>query len=229
MTFPSDPGPSSPGNRSPLRLARLIGGGVLAVLGVISLIVMLTQLGNPRSALVSLLFGLFFLVLGVMLLRKFTSWKLAGPGAAALLITGAAISPPAESGEPADTAAPLLATTTAPAPTSPAATTPTSTPESTAAETEPEATQTTEPEATETEVREAAPRHTPTTRRPAPQTTRTQEAPAYTPAPAPNGGSVYYANCDAARAAGAAPILAGEPGYRPALDRNKDGVACENS
>lgn len=39
--------------------------------------------------------------------------------------------------------------------------------------------------------------------------------------------SVYYANCTEARAAGAAPILVGEPGYRSALDRDKDGVACE--
>lgn len=39
--------------------------------------------------------------------------------------------------------------------------------------------------------------------------------------------SVYYANCDAARAAGAAPLHVGEPGYRAGLDRDKDGVACE--
>ncbi|WP_435068489.1 excalibur calcium-binding domain-containing protein [Amycolatopsis thermoflava] len=64
-------------------------------------------------------------------------------------------------------------------------------------------------------------------------------APASTPKPAapkpstqkpteePDTSSVYYANCDAARAAGAAPIYVGEPGYRAALDRNKDGVACE--
>lgn len=38
---------------------------------------------------------------------------------------------------------------------------------------------------------------------------------------------VYYPNCDAARAAGAAPIYAGQPGYRGALDRDKDGIACE--
>jgi micrococcal nuclease len=38
---------------------------------------------------------------------------------------------------------------------------------------------------------------------------------------------VYYANCAAARAAGAAPIYEGEPGYRLALDRDRDGVACE--
>ena len=37
----------------------------------------------------------------------------------------------------------------------------------------------------------------------------------------------YYKNCDAARAAGAAPIRKGEPGYRSALDRDGDGVACD--
>ena len=40
-------------------------------------------------------------------------------------------------------------------------------------------------------------------------------------------GSVYFPNCDAARAAGAAPIRRGQPGYRPALDRDNDGIACE--
>ncbi|WP_285507565.1 excalibur calcium-binding domain-containing protein [Actinokineospora sp. NBRC 105648] len=39
--------------------------------------------------------------------------------------------------------------------------------------------------------------------------------------------NVYYKNCDAARAAGAAPLHVGEPGYRPDLDRNHDGLACE--
>ncbi|RYG85278.1 MAG: excalibur calcium-binding domain-containing protein [Alphaproteobacteria bacterium] len=37
----------------------------------------------------------------------------------------------------------------------------------------------------------------------------------------------YYRNCDAARAAGVAPLRAGEPGYRSELDRDGDGVACE--
>ncbi|MEU4597659.1 excalibur calcium-binding domain-containing protein [Nocardia sp. NPDC023988] len=44
---------------------------------------------------------------------------------------------------------------------------------------------------------------------------------------APSPAGVYYKNCTAARAAGAAPILRGEPGYRPGLDGNSDGVACE--
>lgn len=39
--------------------------------------------------------------------------------------------------------------------------------------------------------------------------------------------SVYYANCTAVRAAGAAPIHVGEPGYSRHLDRDGDGVACE--
>ncbi|WP_329855515.1 excalibur calcium-binding domain-containing protein [Streptomyces sp. SP18ES09] len=41
------------------------------------------------------------------------------------------------------------------------------------------------------------------------------------------GGLVHYKNCDAVRAAGRAPILAGQPGYRPGLDRDGDGKACD--
>jgi hypothetical protein len=37
----------------------------------------------------------------------------------------------------------------------------------------------------------------------------------------------YYSNCDEARAAGVAPLYAGEPGYRPQMDRDADGIACE--
>lgn len=37
----------------------------------------------------------------------------------------------------------------------------------------------------------------------------------------------YYANCSAAKAAGAAPISRGQPGYRRALDGDNDGIACE--
>ncbi len=42
-----------------------------------------------------------------------------------------------------------------------------------------------------------------------------------------SGGAVYYKNCGQARAAGAAPIKRGEPGYRSELDRDNDGIACE--
>ncbi|MCT1640916.1 excalibur calcium-binding domain-containing protein [Dietzia cinnamea] len=63
--------------------------------------------------------------------------------------------------------------------------------------------------------------------------------PAYTPeprstsvpAPAPVAEaapqSAYYPNCSAARAAGAAPLYRGQPGYAAKLDRDNDGVACE--
>ncbi|MFC4556034.1 glycoside hydrolase family 3 N-terminal domain-containing protein [Georgenia faecalis] len=52
-----------------------------------------------------------------------------------------------------------------------------------------------------------------------------------TPGPEPTtpGGDVYYENCDAARAAGAAPVHRGEPGYGTHLDRDRDGVGCEDS
>jgi hypothetical protein len=39
--------------------------------------------------------------------------------------------------------------------------------------------------------------------------------------------SAYYDSCAAAEAAGVAPLRRGRPGYRPALDRDGDGVACE--
>jgi micrococcal nuclease len=39
--------------------------------------------------------------------------------------------------------------------------------------------------------------------------------------------AVFYANCDEARAAGVAPIHAGEPGYSTDLDADGDGIACD--
>ena len=39
--------------------------------------------------------------------------------------------------------------------------------------------------------------------------------------------AVMYADCDAVRAAHAAPLRASQPGYRPALDPNMNGIACE--
>ena len=37
----------------------------------------------------------------------------------------------------------------------------------------------------------------------------------------------FYANCKAAKAAGAAPLYRGDPGYSEDLDRDGDGIACE--
>ena len=58
------------------------------------------------------------------------------------------------------------------------------------------------------------------------------QAPAPAPAPAavapaPAPAAAYYANCTAARAAGAAPIYAGQPGYGTHLDRDRDGIGCD--
>lgn len=60
-----------------------------------------------------------------------------------------------------------------------------------------------------------------------PQSPAPAPTPEPTPAPQPQQQSVYYQNCTAAREAGAAPIYQGQPGYRAALDRDHDGVACE--
>jgi endonuclease YncB( thermonuclease family) len=46
-------------------------------------------------------------------------------------------------------------------------------------------------------------------------------------AAAPVVGSVYFRNCNEARAAGAAPLYRGQPGYRPEMDGDGDGIACE--
>ena len=43
---------------------------------------------------------------------------------------------------------------------------------------------------------------------------------------APEPQKEFYANCKEAKAAGAAPMYEGDPGYRPELDRNHDGIAC---
>ncbi|MCG7349983.1 excalibur calcium-binding domain-containing protein [Sphingomonas sp. ACRSK] len=40
--------------------------------------------------------------------------------------------------------------------------------------------------------------------------------------------SVYFSGCSEARAAGAAPIHRGSPGYRAGMDGDGDGVACES-
>lgn len=64
--------------------------------------------------------------------------------------------------------------------------------------------------------------------KPKPKKTPPPQAPEAPPAPAPEApSSVYYENCTAVRAAGAAPITAGQPGYTRKLDRDGDGIACE--
>ncbi|MCI4656949.1 GmrSD restriction endonuclease domain-containing protein [Cryobacterium zhongshanensis] len=48
------------------------------------------------------------------------------------------------------------------------------------------------------------------------------------PAPAPAApATASYKNCDAVRAAGAAPIHPGDPGWQSKFDRDGDGIGCE--
>lgn len=54
-----------------------------------------------------------------------------------------------------------------------------------------------------------------------------QLAPSNYAAPARSLGGRAFANCTEARAAGAAPVRRGEPGYGPHLDRDNDGIGCE--
>ena len=71
----------------------------------------------------------------------------------------------------------------------------------------------------------------PTTAEPTPEPT--VDAPAEEPAPEPPAQpepapqQAYYGSCREAKAAGAAPLYRGDPGYRSGLDRDGDGVACE--
>lgn len=70
-----------------------------------------------------------------------------------------------------------------------------------------------------------------TTAEPTPE--QTVDAPVEEPAPEPPAQpepapqQAYYSSCREAKAAGAAPLYRGDPGYRSGLDRDGDGVACE--
>jgi hypothetical protein len=52
-------------------------------------------------------------------------------------------------------------------------------------------------------------------------------APVGVPAGTPAAPAQPYANCAAARAAGAAPLHRGDPGWSDAMDGDGDGIACE--
>ena len=61
------------------------------------------------------------------------------------------------------------------------------------------------------------------------QEARNQAARAAQEAQAARNDEPFYSSCDEARAAGRGPINRGESGYRPALDPNDNGVACEGT
>jgi hypothetical protein len=73
---------------------------------------------------------------------------------------------------------------------------------------------------TRTPVPTTTPRTTTPTSKPTTKATTTTED-------SSGGGGSYFKSCDAAKAAGAAPMRRGEPGYRAGLDRDDDGIACD--
>ena len=62
---------------------------------------------------------------------------------------------------------------------------------------------------------------------PAPVVPAPAPAPVVPAAPTAPSNNGPFANCDAVRAAGRAPILAGQPGFEQKFDRDGDGVGCE--
>ncbi|MEW4449240.1 excalibur calcium-binding domain-containing protein [Qipengyuania sp. JC766] len=64
-------------------------------------------------------------------------------------------------------------------------------------------------------------------------TTMPRDVPVSNARPAPRPGraaaasNVYYSGCKAVRAAGRAPLYSHQPGYRPEMDGDGDGIACE--
>ena len=141
-------------------------------------------------------------------------WPVVGAVSAALLIAGGALMPTPEASQvPASSPVSAASTVTSTARAAALITTVTQTPVSTSETASPVATVAPEP-----------------ADQPAPEPTHAPsqtDAPAPAPLAEPAPQAAYYPNCSVARAAGVAPLLRGQPGYAPKLDRDNDGVACE--
>ena len=157
----------------------------------------------------------------------------AGVLAGALLLTGCSssvrapkVKPSASSSSTSASASPSVSATPSSSPTPSASATPSESPSPMVT---PSPVPTTEApvQAPAAEVPSAQAPAAPVSEAPAQQAEPVQQAPAQPVQQAPAQSSVYYETCADARAAGAAPLHRGEPGYRPGLDRDGDGVACE--
>lgn len=62
---------------------------------------------------------------------------------------------------------------------------------------------------------------------PTPRQNKARPSERYAPPARPPASGTYFRNCKEAWAAGAAPIYRGQPGYRPEMDGDGDGIACE--
>ncbi|WP_156723403.1 excalibur calcium-binding domain-containing protein [Streptomyces apocyni] len=81
--------------------------------------------------------------------------------------------------------------------------------------------------ATATVTRTTAPTATATVTRTAPAVPAATVTETVTQTAPESEATFFYENCDEARAAGAAPVRRGDPGYGPHLDADNDGVGCE--
>lgn len=162
--------------------------------------------------------ALVFVAIGILLIWRIGTWKTMTPVALVLFVLVGITAPE----QPTDTTAVAANAVTITTPQVTTTTDPTSTP----APTVTEVTVTAEP------VIEARVEYS-TVYVPAPAPVET-EAPAYVPpaaiaaVPTRQNSGFTYENCAAARAAGAAPVHAGEPGYGPHLDGDGDGIGCDN-
>ncbi|MET9325757.1 excalibur calcium-binding domain-containing protein [Tsukamurella sp. NPDC003166] len=219
-------GPSSPAPYQPpaqRSRAVVIAGWVLLVLAALVALGSLVGGDGFAGRIAGLLLAATLAVLGVMLVRPFASWKVAGPGAALALVLSMLIMPSTPK-EPTP-ASGLVGPTSAAAVTSSATATVTVTATTTTTSSSPAPSTTTAAPTTTTTTTAALPNPGVTetdTRTPVPAPPRT-----VTTEPTNDSPSAYYKNCDAAKAAGAAPMRRGEPGYRPGLDRDGDGIACD--
>ena len=78
-----------------------------------------------------------------------------------------------------------------------------------------------------TKLRTSRPKAVHTASKSKPPRNRTAPKTRHTTKPRPASDGAYYARCKDAWAAGVAPLHRGESGYRTGLDRDGDGIACE--
>ncbi len=237
--------------RSPNR-ARTVAGWAALVFGCLVLVTGLFRTGWLSATLL----GVACIAIGLLLVWRIGSWRTVTPAALVLLALSGVTAPQSPVEETAEAAA--ASTTTSVVTTSLATTTATTTTTTTPAATStttsmltttpttiaPVVMQTADPIPTVSTTRVVIPAttvasttvYTPAFTPPpvSIETTppsATPTGPSYVPAPEPTpppGDPVYYEDCAAATAAGAAPVRIGEPGYGPHLDANNDGVGCEN-
>ena len=228
-----------PGAERPERPRPLIGRIIAWCAAVLGALVLLASIAD--FSLPGIVFGLCVAVAGALYLIVKPShgrvvWATPALAAIPALVAVGIVAPAPHSEDvpaPAAFAAPAIAevspTTTRPTTARPTTTTPTAT--ATVAPTTTAPTTTLAP-APETVTVYAPPPTTtvPYVPEPAPVYIAEPEPEYVPPAPAAAAVPSYvsYANCAAVRAAGAAPIYAGDPGYSSKLDRDGDGVGCEN-